>query len=114
MSTTVLCTVGDPTAALGEVRRVLVPGGRFVFWEHVAAPARTLVRAAQEVWTCRAPDGCHANRDTLATIRAAGFAAGAVTPVRVRLCGRRRPSAAERHPGREQNCGRRLNAHVAS
>ncbi|WP_207947572.1 class I SAM-dependent methyltransferase [Occultella glacieicola] len=74
VSTTVLCTVQDPTAALAEVRRVLVPGGRFVFWEHVAAPAWTPVRVAQELWSWRAPDGCRANRDTLTSIRAAGFA----------------------------------------
>ena len=44
----VLCTVEDPSAVLAEVRRVLRPGGRFRFVEHVAAPgwARPRCRAA--------------------------------------------------------------------
>ena len=33
-----MCSVRDMAASLAEVRRVLRPGGRFVFIEHVAAP----------------------------------------------------------------------------
>ena len=37
VSTLVLCTVPDQEAALDEVRRVLRPGGRLLFIEHVRA-----------------------------------------------------------------------------
>ncbi len=43
VSTHVLCTVSDPERALREILRVLVPGGRFLFIEHVAVPGRRLV-----------------------------------------------------------------------
>src|SRR4051812_24380053 len=45
--TLVLCTVKDPAAALAEVHRILRPGGRFVFIEHVASgpgPLRAMQR----------------------------------------------------------------------
>src|SRR5664279_1133013 len=38
VSTLVLCSVSDQDTVLREVKRVLRPGGRFVFIEHVAAP----------------------------------------------------------------------------
>ena len=38
VSTLVLCSVPDPHRTLQEIRRVLKPGARFVFIEHVAAP----------------------------------------------------------------------------
>src|SRR4029079_8929332 len=47
ISTLVLCSVHDPSAALREDTRVLRPGGRFVFVEHVAAPHGTGLRFAQ-------------------------------------------------------------------
>ncbi len=77
VSTYVLCTVSDPERALGEIQRVLVPGGRFLFIEHIAAPANTRLRRWQErlspLWK-RLADGCHPNRETDRLIRAAGFA----------------------------------------
>ncbi|MFN3596175.1 MAG: class I SAM-dependent methyltransferase [Rubricoccaceae bacterium] len=77
VSTLVLCSVDDVPAALAEVRRVLRPGGRFVFIEHVAAPRGTMLRAAQRLlrgpWSVLA-DGCRPDQDTLGAIRAAGFA----------------------------------------
>jgi ubiquinone/menaquinone biosynthesis C-methylase UbiE len=43
-----LCTIPDDAAAVAEARRVLRPGGRFLFAEHVRSPVRA-VRAGQRV-----------------------------------------------------------------
>jgi ubiquinone/menaquinone biosynthesis C-methylase UbiE len=76
VATLVLCSVDDVAAALGEIRRVLKPGGRFVFIEHVAAAPGTLRRRLQRwvrpFWRAIG-DGCHPDRETLRAIRAAGF-----------------------------------------
>ena len=68
-----LCTVPDPAKTLGEVLRILRPGGKFVFMEHVAAPAGTALRLAQRAsrsfWV-RFADRCG---HTLPLIQAAGF-----------------------------------------
>jgi ubiquinone/menaquinone biosynthesis C-methylase UbiE len=76
VSTLVLCSVRDPEQVLSEVRRVLKPGGRFAFLEHVAAEPGSRLRKVQE--TVRRPwawlgEGCQLNRDTAGTIQAAGF-----------------------------------------
>lgn len=74
--TLVLCSVDDPPRVLSEVRRVLRPGGRFVFIEHVAAPPGSALRHLQRL--LRRPwrwcfEGCVLSRDTAAAIRGAGF-----------------------------------------
>lgn len=69
------CSVGDPPAALREVRRVLTSGGSFRLLEHVrAGPAwqARLQDRIQPFWT-RFTGGCHPNRDTEATVAAEGF-----------------------------------------
>lgn len=74
--TLVLCTVPDPARALAEVRRLLRPGGRLVFIEHVAAPPGTALRGLQRLvarpwrWCF---EGCSPTRDTEALLSAAGF-----------------------------------------
>jgi SAM-dependent methyltransferase len=78
--TLVLCTVPDPAAALAELRRVLVPGGRLLFIEHVRSPEASLARwqdRLEKPWRF-CGDGCHCNRDTAATIAAAGFETSAL------------------------------------
>jgi SAM-dependent methyltransferase len=70
VSTLVLCTVADPARAVDELARVLVPGGRLLFIEHVrgdGALARWQDRL-ERPWRGIA-NGCHANRDTLAALR---------------------------------------------
>jgi ubiquinone/menaquinone biosynthesis C-methylase UbiE len=74
VSTLVLCTVADQGAALQEIRRVLHPGGRLLFIEHVrgeGAVARWQDRI-EPLWR-RLTAGCHPNRDTVASIEAAGL-----------------------------------------
>jgi ubiquinone/menaquinone biosynthesis C-methylase UbiE len=71
----VLCTVDDPERSLQEIKRVLRPGGRFRFSEHVRAPDPNLARWQDRLelpWRFVA-GGCHPNRRTLETIEGAGF-----------------------------------------
>jgi SAM-dependent methyltransferase len=77
VSTLVLCSVHEPAKVLQEIRRVLRPGGRFVFLEHIPAPAGTRLRTVQRwirpVWR-RIADGCQPDRETGRAIEQAGFA----------------------------------------
>ena len=77
----VLCSVRDVARSLAEVRRVLRPGGRYLFTEHTRAPRDwALLNAAQ---TVAAPlqlalaAGCHLRRDPRPAI-AASFGAANV------------------------------------
>lgn len=72
----VLCTVTDPGAALDEIARVLKPGGRFIFMEHVRATDPGLAKwqdRLHPLWL-RFAHGCHCNRPTLDTIAASPLA----------------------------------------
>ncbi|MEM1334283.1 MAG: class I SAM-dependent methyltransferase [Actinomycetota bacterium] len=66
VGTLLLCGVDDPRQVLHEVRRVLRPGGTYVFVEHVVAPAGTITRRIQRV--VRRPhhwmfNGCRTDHD---------------------------------------------------
>jgi len=75
VSTLVLCTVIDQARALRELRRLLKPGGRLLFIEHVRSDEPRLAW-----WQDRlnginrvVANGCNCNRSTVDAIRAAGF-----------------------------------------
>jgi ubiquinone/menaquinone biosynthesis C-methylase UbiE len=75
VATLVFCTIPDPDAALVEIERVLKPGGRLLFLEHVRADNPGAARWQDRLerpwgWFGR---GCHPNRDTLATIESSGL-----------------------------------------
>jgi ubiquinone/menaquinone biosynthesis C-methylase UbiE len=77
VGTLVLCSVGRLDRALAEIRRVLKPGGRFVFIEHVAAEHRPRrlkwQHRIEPLWRPLAGN-CHLTRRTADAIAAADLA----------------------------------------
>lgn len=70
-----LCSVHTPAAALAEARRVLKPGGSFLFCEHGLAPDPGIAkwqRRVEPVWK-RIAGGCHLTRPISSAITGAGF-----------------------------------------
>jgi ubiquinone/menaquinone biosynthesis C-methylase UbiE len=83
--TLVLCTVPNPDAALAEVGRVLRPGGKLLFVEHVRSEDAGLAHwqdRLEKPWRFIG-DGCHCNRDTVATIEASPLTVEQVEPGRL-------------------------------
>jgi ubiquinone/menaquinone biosynthesis C-methylase UbiE len=82
----VLCTIPDLAVGLGEIRRVIRPGGELRFLEHVAGEAPRLHRIQSmldaTVWP-RLFGGCHLSRDTAAAITTAGFTIFSLDRVRI-------------------------------
>ncbi|HTT94137.1 MAG TPA: class I SAM-dependent methyltransferase [Solirubrobacterales bacterium] len=75
VATLVLCTIPDPVAAIDELARVLVPGGRLLFIEHVRSDDPDRARwqdRLEKPWRFMA-DGCYCNRDTEATLGSSPF-----------------------------------------
>ncbi len=87
VATLVLCSVPDLQATLAELRRVLKPGGRLLFLEHVAADDRpdrlAWQRRLEPAWKILAA-GCHLTRRTGEAIRDAGFVAETETRASMR------------------------------
>jgi ubiquinone/menaquinone biosynthesis C-methylase UbiE len=74
VSTLVLCGVEDQERALREARRVLRPGGRLLFMEHVRSDDPAFARFQDRMnWLNRLIVDCDCNRPTLTTIERAGF-----------------------------------------
>lgn len=75
-----LCTIPDVMPALGQMRRVLRPGGKLIFCEHGAAPDARVRRWQDRVtplWK-RLGGGCHLNRPIPTLIASGGFRIEAV------------------------------------
>ncbi|SEL21366.1 class I SAM-dependent methyltransferase [Streptacidiphilus jiangxiensis] len=76
LASVVLCSVRDQERVLAEIRRVLRPGGLFVFFEHVGAPEGSAPARLQRAWApwSRVCDGgCDPRRPTARRIAEAGF-----------------------------------------
>ena len=69
-----LCTIPDPAAAIAEMKRVLVPGGRLLLLDHVASswPPVYAVQWLVERISIRVA-GEHYTRRSLPLVEAAGF-----------------------------------------
>jgi SAM-dependent methyltransferase len=75
VTTWTLCSIPDPRRALGEMRRVLKSGGRFLFIEHGRAPAEATARWQDRLnptWR-RLAGGCNMNRPIDRIVQEGGF-----------------------------------------
>jgi ubiquinone/menaquinone biosynthesis C-methylase UbiE len=74
VSTLVLCGVDDQPRALRELRRVLRPGGKLLFIEHVRSADPRAARTQDRMnWLNRLMVCCDCNRPTLGSIQGTGF-----------------------------------------
>lgn len=70
-----LCTIPDWQAALGQMFRVLKPGGELLFLEHGESPDHSVRKWQNRItpgWK-KLAGGCHLNRNIADLIRHAGF-----------------------------------------
>ncbi len=75
VTTWTLCSIPDATRALAEMKRVLKPGGRYVFVEHGRAEAPGIARWQDRLnpYWIRFTDGCNMNRAIDRIVEDAGF-----------------------------------------
>ena len=75
VATLVFCTVAEPEGAIAEVKRVLRPGGSWLFIEHIRSDRPAIGRIQDRIarpWAAVA-DGCRCNRRTIEMMEAGGF-----------------------------------------
>jgi len=68
----VFCSIPHAARALAEAKRVLKPGGELRLVEHVVSSrplSRALMHATDPIWLHLNGQGCHMDRDTVATVR---------------------------------------------
>jgi len=75
VSTLTLCTIPGVREALQGIRRVLKPGGQFIFFEHGRSPDPRVRRWQErsEPITRWLFEGCHVTRDIPALLEESGF-----------------------------------------
>lgn len=75
VTTWTLCSIPDAAAALAEMRRVLRPGGRYVFVEHGRAPSERTASWQDRLnpWWVKISDGCNMNRAVDEIVARGGF-----------------------------------------
>ena len=86
VTTFTLCSIPEPDAALAEMRRVLRPGGRYVFIEHGRAERESTARwqdRLNPIWR-RVMDGCNINRRVDQLVEQAGFSLASLVRFRYR------------------------------
>jgi ubiquinone/menaquinone biosynthesis C-methylase UbiE len=75
VTTWTLCSIPDARAALGEMHRVLKPGGVYLFIEHGRSRTESTIRWQDRLnpaWS-RFTDGCNINRPVDELVEQAGF-----------------------------------------
>jgi len=80
VSTFTLCSIPDVEHALAEIRRVLKPGGQFLFLEHGRSPDPAVARLQDRLNSAWRPlaGGCHLNRPVRDLVAASGLVPGSV------------------------------------
>ncbi|CAL8116783.1 unnamed protein product [Orchesella dallaii] len=92
VSTLVLCSANDLQGIYKEIRRVLVPGGKYFFMEHVIDPLSSLLKMTQVILGSFGVfqfflDGCRPDKDIKRELEKGGFARVDAKPFRLNLKG---------------------------